>query len=52
MTERRETPIFQISLRPLPDVKDPVFNLRLLLKIALRRFHLKCIAAHEEKDAS
>ena len=52
MTERRETPIFPDQFAPASDVKDPVFNLRLLLKIALRRFHLKCIAAHEEKDAS
>lgn len=50
MTDHRETPTFIVQLRPLRNVSDPIINLRQALKVLLRRFHLKCVAAHEEKE--
>jgi hypothetical protein len=52
VTDRRETPTFIIKLRPLRDVRDPIIHLRHALKVLLRRFHLKSVAAHEERGAS
>jgi hypothetical protein len=50
VTDHRETPTFIVQLRPLRNVSDPIINLRQALKVLLRRFHLKCVAAHEEKE--
>ena len=42
----RDRPTFTLELRPEPGV-DPVLALRALLKVALRRFGLRCVAARE-----
>jgi len=42
----KERPVFVLELRPEPGV-DPVLALRALLKVALRRFGLRCVAARE-----
>jgi hypothetical protein len=42
----KERPVFVLELRPEPGV-DAVLALRALLKITLRRFGLRCIAARE-----
>jgi hypothetical protein len=52
VTDHRETPTFIVKLRPLRNVRDPIINLRQALKVLLRRFHLKCVAAQEEKCLS
>jgi hypothetical protein len=41
------TPIFVLRMRPLPGA-DPEHALRWLLKIALRRFKLRCISIESE----
>jgi hypothetical protein len=51
VTDHRETPTFIVKLRPLRNVRDPIINLRQALKVLLRRFHLKCVTAHEEKES-
>ncbi|PWT93558.1 MAG: hypothetical protein C5B56_00545 [Proteobacteria bacterium] len=40
---------FVLELRPEPGV-DPILALRALLKVALRRFGLKCVSAHESNE--
>jgi len=45
----KERPTFTLELRPEPGV-DPVLALRALLKIALRRFGLRCVAARENQE--
>jgi hypothetical protein len=42
-------PVFVMRLRPEPHVADAAYNLRALLKIALRHFSLKCTACTEVK---
>jgi hypothetical protein len=42
----KDRPTFTLELRPEPGV-DPVLALRALLKVALRRFGLRCVAARE-----
>jgi len=44
-----DRPTFTLELRPEPGV-DPVLALRALLKIALRRFGLRCVAARENLE--
>jgi hypothetical protein len=43
-------PTYTIVLRPEVDVDDPVRALRALLKTALRKFGLRAIEAHEDKE--
>ena len=43
---RADRPIFVLRLRPEPGA-DAIRNLRGLLKIALRRFRLRCIGIEE-----
>jgi len=45
----KERPVFVLELRPEPGV-DPVSALRALLKVALRRFGLRCISATENLE--
>jgi len=45
----KERPTFTLELRPEPGV-DPVLAVRALLKIALRRFGLRCVAARESSS--
>ena len=45
----RDRPTFVLELRPEPGV-DPVLALRALLKVALRRFGLRCVAARENLE--
>jgi hypothetical protein len=42
-----ERPTFRLVLRPEPNVADPERALRRLLKIALRKFRLKCLSVEE-----
>jgi hypothetical protein len=44
-----ERPVFILSLRPEPGV-DATRALRWLLKIALRRFRLRCISVEQERS--
>ena len=37
---------FVLTLEAAPD-RDPIHSLRAILKIALRRFGLRCVDAHE-----
>jgi hypothetical protein len=41
-------PTFTLQLRPEPGVEHPILALRALLKVARRRFDLRCISAHED----
>jgi len=45
----REVPSYVVTLRPLKDDSDPkgVRRLRGLLKVALRRFGLRCVEVKE-----
>jgi hypothetical protein len=43
-----QRPTFLVRLRPEPQVTDAVRAFRALLKLALRRFGLRCIDVHEE----
>ena len=45
----KDRPIYLLELRPEPGV-DPIRALRALLKASLRRYGLRCIAAHESED--
>ena len=45
----KDRPTFTLELRPEPGV-DPVLALRALLKVALRRFGMRCIAARENQE--
>jgi hypothetical protein len=45
-----ERPTFTVTLRAEPGV-NPILALRSLLKIALRRFGLRCVAAHEDRNS-
>ena len=47
---RADRPIFVLRLRPEPGA-DAIRNLRGLLKIALRRFRLRCVGCHKEFPA-
>ena len=42
-------PVFVVRLRPEPHVADAVYNLRAVLKIALRHFGLKCVGCTEAR---
>jgi hypothetical protein len=42
-------PVFVLELHAEPGV-DPILALRALLKIALRRFGLRCVSAHETTE--
>lgn len=50
-TDRAPTspPVFVVSFRCLPGVGNPTLALRSLLKIALRRFGLRCVRISEER---
>ena len=41
--------IFVVSLVPMPG-SDPILALRGLLKVALRRFKLRCISVEEKTE--
>lgn len=43
----KKRPAFIVELTPEPGTDDPIRMLRGLLKIALRRFHLKCTDVKE-----
>jgi hypothetical protein len=45
-----DRPTFVLRLRPEPGV-DPIRSLRGLLKVALRRFRLRCLSCDEEFPA-
>ena len=45
-----QRPTFLVRLRLEPHVTDTVRALRALLKLALRRFGLRCIDVHEEAE--
>jgi hypothetical protein len=49
MTRREPPSEFVVRLRPLPGV-DAIRALRQLLKVALRRFGLKCVSIAEQKE--
>jgi len=45
----RDRPTFTLELRPEPSA-DPVLALCALLKVALRRFGMRCVSAHENLE--
>ena len=47
MTDDQQQRVFVVSLVAAPGT-DPILALRALLKIALRRFKLRCIDVREE----
>jgi hypothetical protein len=49
MTPARRA-IYIVRLAPEPDVADPIRMLRQFLKLALRRFGLRCVSIREEND--
>jgi hypothetical protein len=49
MTTDQPQRIFIVSLMAMPG-SDPILALRGLLKIALRRFKLRCISVEEKTD--
>jgi hypothetical protein len=49
-TTTNSRPTFTLTLRAEPGTGDPILALRALLKIALRRFGLRCVAAHEDTE--
>jgi 1-acyl-sn-glycerol-3-phosphate acyltransferase len=46
----KDRPTFTVVLRPEADVDDPIRALRALLETALRKFGLRAIEAHEDKE--
>jgi hypothetical protein len=46
---QNDRPQYVLVFRPEKDNSDVIRNLRGLLKVALRRFRLRCIDAHEDK---
>jgi hypothetical protein len=44
-----ERPTYVLQLRPEPGV-DPVRALRAVLKVALRRYGLRCVSAHKNTE--
>ncbi len=46
----QERPVFVLHLRAEPGNTDPVRNLRLLLKAALRRFGFRCTEIVEVRE--
>jgi hypothetical protein len=42
--------VFLVKLRPLPGCSDPIKALRGLLKVAARRFLLKCTDVRETEE--
>jgi hypothetical protein len=46
VTPAKSRPVFVLKLRPEPGV-DPILALRALLKVALRRFGLRCTSASQ-----
>ena len=51
MTVDQPQRVFVVSLVPQRSDSDPIHALRALLKIALRRFKLRCIEVREEVKA-
>jgi hypothetical protein len=49
VTTTSERPTYTLTFRAEADNTDAIKSLRLLLKVALRRFKLRCISANEEK---
>jgi hypothetical protein len=45
-----QAPIYTLVLRAEPNNTDPVRNLRLLLKAALRRFGFRCVEITEVSE--
>ena len=46
MKRAEQRPTYIVAFRPELHVSDPVKSLRGLLKLALRRFGLRCISVH------
>jgi hypothetical protein len=47
MSAHQQPRVFVLRLVPTPSTPDPVRSLRALLKLALRRFGLRCIDVEE-----
>jgi hypothetical protein len=45
-------PVYSLRLRPEKGVEDPIRALRRALKVLLRQFGLRAIAAHEERGSN
>jgi hypothetical protein len=52
MSVQHPRPHFRLVLRPEPGVGDPTRALRRLLKFALRRCGLRCVAVAETTEAT
>jgi hypothetical protein len=46
----QERPVYALRLRAEPNNTDPVRNLRLLLRAALRRFGFRCVEIAEVSE--
>jgi hypothetical protein len=47
MSAHQQPRVFALRLVPTPSTPDPVRSLRALLKLALRRFGLRCLSVEE-----
>jgi hypothetical protein len=47
MSARQHSRVFVLRLVPTPSTPDPIRALKGLLKLALRRFGLRCVAVEE-----
>jgi hypothetical protein len=47
-----ERPVFVVRLRPLPDIDNPIYSLRQVLKVALRQHGMQALSCEEENHAT